>query len=132
MKHADSQIILLLQQIRALTAANASPRSGGVIGTASFNALGGSISNLVCDGALDPHVIYQSTGRYVVAFSPEQPNAHYIVVGSLGGNSLDDTWSYTIPLAGKSTASFIFEARYKGSLSDDSDSIQIAVLRLSQ
>jgi hypothetical protein len=107
--------------------------SGGVIGTASFTALGGSISNLVCDGALHlNHVEYQSTGRYVLYFDSEQQNTRYVVVASLGGNALDDTWSYTLPLAGKSTASFILEARYKGALSDECDHIEVAVLRLSQ
>lgn len=129
MKQADSDIIALLQEIRTLTAQ--ATRSGGVIGTASFTALGGSIASLVRDGLIN-HIVYDSTGRYVVDFAPEQLDANYIVVASLGGNGADDNWTYNIPVAGKSTAAFVFEARYKGALSDDSDNIQIAVLRLSQ
>lgn len=105
--------------------------SGGVIGTANFTALGGSISSLVCDGIIE-EIHYHSIGRYVVSFSPEQFDAKYVIVASLGGNSSDEVWSYNIPLAGKTGASFTFEARFKGSLSDDCDHIEVAILRLSQ
>jgi hypothetical protein len=50
----------------------------------------------------------------------------------LGGTGADDTWSYNIPANDKQTASFTLEVRFEGSKSDDSDNIQIAVMRLSQ
>ena len=104
--------------------------SGGVIGTASFNAASGSISKLVNDGVITG-VSSSGTGRYSINLSG-QVDANYIAFASLGGNGSDGTWTYDIPVADKSTASFILEVRLAGSKSNGSDNIQIAVMRLSQ
>jgi hypothetical protein len=47
-------------------------------------------------------------------------------------NGSDDNWSHDIPADDKQTVSFTLEVRFKGSKSDESDNIQIAVMRLSQ
>ena len=111
------------------TVAQAS-HSGGVVGTASFNAVSGSISKLVNDGVITG-VSFSGTGRYSINLSG-QPDANYVAVASLGGNGADASWTYNIPVADKSTASFILEVRLAGSKSNGSDNIQIAVMRLSQ
>jgi hypothetical protein len=104
--------------------------TGGVIGTASFKAADASISNLVHDGVITG-VDYCESGRFTINLSG-QSNANYIALASLGGNGADDTWSYNIPASDKQTASFTIEVRFKGSKSDESDNIQVAVIRLSQ
>jgi hypothetical protein len=104
--------------------------SGGVIGTATFKAVGGSISNLVSNGVI-ASVDFLERGMYSISLS-SQSDSNYIVLASLGGNGTDDTWSYNIPLHDKLSERFTLEVRLKGEKSDDSDNIQIAVLRLSQ
>jgi hypothetical protein len=104
--------------------------SGGVVGTASFNAVGGSIKNLVNDGIITS-VDYCETGRYTISLSA-QVDANYIAVVSLGGTGKNDPWTYNIPATDRQTASFTLEVRVNGSKSDESDNIQIAVMRLSQ
>jgi hypothetical protein len=51
---------------------------------------------------------------------------------SLGANGVDKTWSCNIPSKEKQTYCFTIEVRLEGSRSDNSDNIQIAVMRLSQ
>ena len=104
--------------------------SGGVIGTASFNAVGGSISSPTFDGVITK-VERRDTGQFTITLSG-QSDGNYIALVSLGGNGADDTWSYVIPARDKQTDSFNLEVRFRGSKSDDSDNIQIAVMRLSQ
>ena len=104
--------------------------SGGVIGTVSFNAVSGSISNVVYDGIVTG-VDYCEVGQYTIDLSG-QTDANYIALASLGGNGDDKNWTYTIPAREKQAYSFTIEVRSNGSKSDDSDNIQIAVMRLSQ
>ena len=111
------------------TVAQAS-HSGGVVGTASFNAVSGSISKLVNDGVITG-VSSSGTGRYSINLSG-QPDANYVALASLGGNGSDNTWTYDIPVADKKTSSFTLEVRLNGSKSDGSDNIQVVVMRLSQ
>ena len=111
------------------TAAQAA-HSGGGIGTATFNAVSGSISTLVHNGVITG-IDYLATGRYTINLSG-QPDANYIALASLGGNGTDGTWTCDIPVANKKTSGFTLEVRFNGSKSDGSDSIQIAVMRLSQ
>jgi hypothetical protein len=51
---------------------------------------------------------------------------------SLGGNASEDVWSYNIPVHDKLSEGFTLEVRLKGAKSDDSDNVQVAVMRLSQ
>jgi hypothetical protein len=104
--------------------------SGGVIGTASFRALAASIIGLVHNGVVTG-VEYCESGQYTVNLSG-QFDVNYIAVASLGGDSADNTWSYNIPAKDKETVSFSLVVRVDGSKSDESDNIQIAVMRLSQ
>jgi hypothetical protein len=104
--------------------------SGGTVGTATFDAKGGSISNLASDGVV-AGVDYRETGAYSIRLSG-QNDPNYVALVSLGGNGTDDIWSYNVPLRDKKTDSFTLEVRLKGVKSDDSDNIQVAVMRLSQ
>ena len=89
-----------------------------------------SISNLVHDGVITG-VDFCESGRFAINLSG-QANANYIAIASLGGNGADDTWTYDIPVADKNTSSFTLEVRFKGTKADESDNIQVAVMRLSQ
>ena len=111
------------------TAAQAA-HSGGGIGTATFNAVSGSISTLVHNGVITG-IDYLATGRYTINLSG-QADANYIALASLGGNGADASWTYNISVANKKTSGFVLEVRFNGSKSDNSDNVQIAVMRLSQ
>ena len=104
--------------------------SGGVIGAANFKAGGGFVSDLVNDGVITG-VEYCETGKYTINLSG-QVDADYIVVASLGGDGSDNNWTYNIAAKDKGTASFTLIVRVDGSKSDESDNVQVAVMRLSQ
>jgi hypothetical protein len=104
--------------------------SGGVLGTATFHASGGFVSSLANDGII-ARVDYLERGVYSISLSG-QSDANYIALVSLGGNGTDDTWTYNIPVHDKLSDSFTLVVRLKGEKSDNSDNIQIAVMRLSQ
>jgi hypothetical protein len=82
-------------------------------------------------GSDSARIDYCSNGTYTLNLFG-QADANYVALASLGGNGKDDAWTYNIPANDKQTASFTLEVRFKGVKSDDSDNVQVAVMRLSQ
>lgn len=102
--------------------------SGGVIGTASWDASGGSVASLVNDGIITG-VAYSGIGDFAVTISV-QPNANYIVVISsyrVSGNGVTCNYS------AKGTTSFNVETYDpRSEVMADPGNVNVAVLRLSQ
>lgn len=102
--------------------------SGGVIGTASWDASGASIASLVNDGVITG-VIYTGVGDFALTLSG-QADANYTVHVSssrVGGNGV--TGNYSSKLAGGFNAE-TYDPRTETMV--DPASVTVTVMRLSQ
>lgn len=105
-----------------------SAHSGGVIGTASFDASGASIASLVNDGVITG-VVYTSLGVFEVTITL-QPNTNYIVV--LGSSQVAGQ-GVTCNYGSKTTTVFVIQTYDpRSEVFVDPALVSVAVLRLSQ